>query len=154
MADNQVTIYTSFSMKDPSKNKKMCSWIVKNCWRKKPLPELDTSKMLDWDSKLLNKLLSRTTSIKNALSPATFPSEEKFSRVLSFQPKCKEPSSSEEIICTTSPNITDMRKDTETSQCTAPPLSQSKKEISWWSDNAGHCVKQCISTCWKWSPTK
>ncbi len=153
MADNQVYQYLMFSIKDPSKNKRMFSWIVKNCSPKKPLPELDTSRISDWDSKHPNKLLNPISSIKNVHSPATYQSEERFSRVLSFQPKCKEQSSSEEIIFITFPNITDMRKDTETFQFTAHPLSQSKKETLLSLVNADLCAKLYTSMSLKSSPT-
>ena len=85
--------------------------------------------MSDLDSELQRKPLNPLMLIKNAHSPATYQSEEKSSRVFASQPKCKEPLSSEEIIFTTFPNTTDMKRDTETFQSTAHQLSQSKKEI-------------------------
>ncbi len=84
--------------------------------------------------------------IKNAHSPATSQSEEKFSKVSASQQKCKEPLSSEEIISTMSLNTTDMKKDTEIFQFTAHQLSQLKKVISSLSVNADLSVKQFTST--------
>ena len=102
--------------------------------------------MLDLDSKPLNKQSNQLTLIKNAHSPVTFPSEEKFSKVWSSQPKCKEPLSSEEIIFTTSPNITDTKRDIETSMPISPPLSPLRKETSSLSANADLSAKPYLST--------
>ena len=153
MADNQVHNNSIFSINDPSKNKRMFSWTVKNYLQRRLLQALDILKISDLDSKLPRKQLSLIMWIKNVHSPVTSPSGVRFLRVLSSQLRCKEQSSSEEIIFTTFPNTTDIKKDTETSQCTAHPLSQSKKEISWWLDNADPFAKPCISMSWKWSPT-
>ena len=114
----------------------------------------DISKTSDSDSELQRKLSNPPTLIKNAHSPATSQLEEKSSRVSASQPKCKEPSSSEEIISTTFQNTTDMKRDTETYQSTAHQLSQSKKEISLSLVNADLFARLSISTFWKSSHTK
>ena len=154
MADNQVNLSLTFRPKDHSKSKKTSSWTVKNSWPKRPPPVSDISKTSDLDSKLLSKPSNPPTSIRNAHSPATSPSEERSWRESASQQKCKEPLWSEEIIFTTFPSTTDTRRDTETSQCTAHPLSLSRKEISLWLVNADLCARPFISTFWKSSPTK
>jgi hypothetical protein len=75
MADNQVQYFHNFSTKDPSKNKKPFSSTLKNFLLKKPLQVLGISKTSDLDSKLPNKPSNPLTSIRNAPSPATSPSE-------------------------------------------------------------------------------
>ena len=106
----------------------------------------DISKTSDLDSELQRKPSNLLTLIKNVHSPATYQSEEKSSRVSAFQPKCKEPLSSEEIIFTTFQNTTDMKRDTETFQFTAHQLSQSKKEILLSLVNADLFARLLVST--------
>ena len=106
----------------------------------------DISKTSDSDSELPNKPSNLLTLIRNAHSPVTSQSEERSSRVFASQLKCKEPSSSEEIIFTTFPSTTDTKRDTETSQSTAHQLSLSRKVISLSLVNADLSVKLSIST--------
>jgi len=106
----------------------------------------DISKTSDSDSELQRKPLNPPTLTKNAHSPATFQSEERSSRVSAFPQRCKEPSSSEEIISTTFPNTIDMKRDTETFQSIAHQLSQSRKEISLSSVNADLSARPFTST--------
>jgi hypothetical protein len=103
---------------------------------------LDISRMSDSDSEHPNKPSNQLTLIKNVRSPATSQSEEESSRVFVSQPRCKEPSLSEEIIFTMFQNTTDMKRDTEIFQFTAHQLSQLKKEISLLLVNADHFAKQ------------
>ncbi len=131
----------------------MSFWIVKNYSLKRPPPVLDISRILDSDSKHQKKLFNLIMSTRNVPLPVTSLSEEKSLRESLSQQKCKEPLSWEEIISITCPNTTDMRKDTEIFQFTVLPLSQSKKEISWWSDNADLFARPFTSMFWKWSPT-
>jgi hypothetical protein len=107
---------------------------------------LDTLKTLDLDSELLRKLLNLLILIRNAHSPATYLLEEESSRVFASQPKCKEPSLSEEIIFTMFLNTIDMKRDTETSQFTAHQLSQLNKVISLLLVNADHFARPSVST--------
>ena len=86
-------------------------------------------KTSDLDSEPPNKPSNQPMLIRNAHSPATYPLEEKFSRVFASPLKCKEPLSSEEIIFTTFQSTTDTKRDTETFQSTAHQLSQLRKEI-------------------------
>jgi len=106
----------------------------------------DISKTSDLDSELPNKPLNPPTLIKNVHSPATFQSEEESLRVSASQPRCKEPSLSEEIIFTTFQSTTDTKRDTETSQSTAHQLSQSRKETSSSSVNANPFARLSAST--------
>ena len=122
MADNQVRIFLS-STKELSRNKRTYSSTARSSLPRKPLPASGTSRTSDWDSKPPRKPSNLNTSTKNAPSPAVFPSEDRSSRESSFQPRCKGPLLSDATISTMSPNTTDMRRDIETSQCTAPPLS-------------------------------
>ena len=154
MADNQVHYFNNSSTKDPSKNKKPFSSTLKNFSLKKPLQVSGISKTSDLDSELLNKPSNPLTSIRNAPSPATSPSEAESWKASASPPKCKELSSSEETIFTTSPSTTDTKRDTETSLFTAHPLSLWRKVTLSWSANADPCARPWASTCLKSFPTK
>ena len=104
------------------------------------------SRTSDLDSELPRKPSNLPTSIRNAPSPATSPSEEESLRVSASQPKCKEPSSSEEITFTTSLNTIDTKKDTETSQSTAHQPSPSRKVILSSLVNADLSARPSVST--------
>lgn len=132
----------------------MSSLIPRNCLPKRPVKVLDTTRILDWDSRLLKKPLNQDISIRNAPSLLMYPSEVKSLRELLFLPKCKEPLSSDVIISITSQNTTDMRRDTEISQSTAPLLSQLKKVISLLLGNAGHLPRLFTLMFSRLSPTK
>ena len=153
MADNQVRIFLS-STKELSRNKRTYSSTARSSLPRKPLPASGTSRTSDWDSKPPRKPSNLNTSTKNAPSPAVFPSEDRSSRVSSSPPRCKGPSSSGVTISTMSPNTTDMKRDIETSQCTAPQPSQSRKEISSLLVNADPSPKLSTSMFSKLSPTK
>jgi hypothetical protein len=77
MADIQVTL-PLLSNKDPSKNKSPSSSTPRNSSPKRPHQESDTTKMLDSTSELPKKPSKAATSIRNAPSPATSPSEAKY----------------------------------------------------------------------------
>ena len=142
------------SIKEHSKNKKMCSLTAKNSLPRRHPQGWDTSRILDLDSKHPNKLLNPNTSIRNAPSPAVYRSGARYWKALWFLPKCKGPLWWGGITCTMSLNTTDMKKDTGTSPYTAHPPSPWRKETSWWLDNAVPSAKPSTSMCWRSSPTK
>ena len=77
MADIQVTL-SSFSNKEPSRNKTMSSSTAKNFSPKRPQQVSGTTKTWDLDSEHPKKPSKATTLIKNVPSPAMSPSEAKF----------------------------------------------------------------------------
>lgn len=141
--------------KTPIKNKKEYSKTARES-----LPERLSVSTTDlpnpsvWDSRLQRLPLMVPTLIRNAHSPLTSPSEERSSRVWLSPRKWLEPSSSERITYTTLKNITDTKKDIETSPFTAPQLSKSRKVISFSSDNADHSPRLSDSTSWRLSQMK
>jgi len=153
MADNQVNFHLC-SMRDHSKSKKTFSWTVKNSSPRRPVLVLDSIRMLVWVLELPRKPLNLDTLTRNAPSLPMSPSEARFSRVLSSPIKCKELLLWEETIYTTFLNITDMRRDTETSQCTAPLLLLSRKETLLLLDNADLLLKLFTLIFSRLSPTK
>ncbi len=80
MADNQVPLPLIRSTKELSKNKTVSSSIARNSSPRKPPQESGTTRTSDWDSKHPRKPLTDTTLIRNAHSPVTSPSGERFSR--------------------------------------------------------------------------
>jgi len=138
-----------FKHKELSKSKAQFSSTPNVCFQKRPQREWDTIKILVWDLRLQKKPAKAHILIKNAHSPETYLLEEKSWKVSLCPQRWQELSSSEEITCTTSRNITDSRKDTETFQFTAPQLFQQKKVISLLLDNADLCQRLWDSTSCK-----
>lgn len=128
------------------KNKIMFSLTAKNSLLRKLHQVSGITKMSDLASKPLSKPSKETTSIKNVPSPAMSVSEEKSSRASLSQLKWPEPSSSEEIIFTTSPNTTDMKRDTETFPLTALLPIKSKLVILQLLENADLLPRLFTST--------
>ena len=153
MADNQVFI-NLFSMKDHSKSKRMYFWTAKNSLQRKQVQVLDSIRTLAWALEPPRKPFNLDTLTRSAHLLPMFLLEERFSRALLSPTKCKEQLLSEEIIFTMFLSITDTKRDTEISQCTALLLSLLKKEILLSLDNADLLLKPFTSTCWRWSLMK
>ena len=110
--------------------------------------------MSDLDSRHPRKPLKDTTSTRSAPSQARSPSEEESSRLWLSPPRCKEPSSWEEIICIMLTSTTDTKRSTPTSQSTSPPPSQSRKETSLSLAKPDPSLRLWDSTSSRSSPTR
>lgn len=105
---------------------------------------------LVWDSKLRVRLLREITLIRSVHSPPTRPSVVVFWLVLSLATRWREPSSSEEITCTTFLNTTDTRRDTRTWLLTCLRASSVLRLVTTLPlASAAHWVRLFASMFWK-----
>jgi len=153
MADIQV-LYFSLSNKGDSKSRIMSSWTAKNWWQRRPTQVSDTTNISVLTSRPLRKPWMAHISIRSVPSPVDSPSAERYSRALWSAPRCREPSLSEEIICTMCLNTIVTRKDTAISQPISPLPSQSSRAILFSLESADPSARLWALTCSRSPPTR